>query len=65
MIPEKAKLTLFKSVCTVWHFYKASDTRKLEKIKKRALRAVCNNKKDKYEELLSKAKLPILANRHL
>ena len=45
MIPEKAKLILYKSVIilanliychTVWHFCKASDARKLERIQERA-----------------------------
>ena len=73
MIPEKAKLTFYKSVIlanlrycyTVWHFCKASDAHKLEKIQERAVRAIYNNKSDTYEELLAKAKLPSLANRHL
>ena len=43
---------------TVWHFCKASDTRKLERVQERALRAVYNSKTTAYDELLSKAKLP-------
>lgn len=73
IILEKAKLTLFKSLILVdlkycnkvWHFCKASDAQKLEKILERALQVVYNYKKDMYEELLSKAKLPSLANRCL
>ena len=73
MVPEKAKLTLYKPVIlanltychTVWHFCKAPDARKLEKIQERAVRAIYNNKSDSYEELLAKAKLPSLANRRL
>ena len=71
MIPEKAKLTLYKSVIlanltychTVGHFCKASDAPKLERIQERALRAVFHNKSDTYEQSLAKAKLPSLANR--
>ena len=63
MIPEKAKLTLYKSVIlanftyclTVWHFCKDLE----------ALWAIYNNKTDTYEELLAKDKLPSLANRRL
>ena len=50
---------------TVWNFCKASDARKLERVQERALRAVYNNKTATYEELLSKARLPSLANRRL
>ena len=50
---------------TVWHFCKASDTRKLERVQERALRAVYNSKTATYDELLSKAKLPSLINRRL
>ena len=38
---------------------------KLERAQERALRAVYNNKTATYEELLSKARLPSLANRRL
>ena len=60
----------FKSISgtychTVWYFCKASDTRKLERVQERALRAVYNNKTAAYDELLSKAKLPSLVNRRL
>jgi len=50
---------------TVWHFCKASDTIKLERVQERALRAVYNSKMADYDELLSKAKLPSLVNRRL
>ena len=73
MIPTEAKLQLYKSAILpnltychiVWHHCKASDARKLERVQERALRAVYNNKTATYEELLSKARLPSLANRRL
>ena len=48
LIPTKAKLLLYKSAILpyltyyhlAWHFCKASDTRKLERLQERALRAV-------------------------
>ena len=69
MIPTQAKLQLYKSEIlpnlTVWHFCKASDARKLERVQEWALRAVYDNRTAKYEELLSQAKLPSLVNRCL
>jgi len=73
MIPTEAKLQLYKAAIlpnltychTVWHFCKASDTIKLERVQERALRAVYNSKMADYDELLSKAKLPSLVNRCL
>ena len=73
MIPTEAKLQLYKAAIlpnltyfhTVWHFCKASDTRKLERVQERALRTVYNSKMATYDELLSKAKLPSLVNRRL
>ena len=74
MVTTEAKLQLYKSAIlpditychTVWHFCKASDTRKLEKIQERALRIVFNNTKSAtYEELLERANLPTLTNRRL
>ena len=38
---------------TVWHFCKAVDTRKMERVQERALRAVSNNKTVAYEQLLN------------
>ena len=48
LIPEKIKLQLYRTAilshltyCSVvWHFIKASDTRKLERIQERALRTI-------------------------
>ena len=68
LIPVKAKLELYKSsvhpqliYChTVWHFCKASDRRKLERVQERALRAIFHTKTDSYEELLNRANLSTL-----
>ena len=72
-IPEKAKLQLYKAAImphltycsTVWHFVRASDQRKLERVQGRTLRAVYRDKNSEYEELLTKAKLTTLHNRRL
>ena len=68
-----AKLQLYKSAIlphliychTVWHFCRASDKRKLERIQERALRAVFINKSDSCEQLLHRTKLHTLNNRRL
>ena len=73
MIPREAKLQLYKSAILpnltychiVWHFCKASDARKLERIQERALRAVYNDRNATYEELLQKGRLSSLENRRL
>ena len=49
----------------VWHFYKNSDYRKLERLQERALRAIYRSYSNKYEELLVRVKLPTLYNRRL
>ena len=73
IIPTDAKLQLYKAAIlpnftychTVWHFCRASDSRKLERLQERALRAVYNNKSATYEQLLAEAKLSSLHNRRL
>ena len=73
LIPCSAKLTIYKSsilpfltYChVVWHFCKASDNRKIERLQERALRAVYRTKTDSYETLLNRARLPSLHNRRL
>ncbi|KAL9970833.1 hypothetical protein ACROYT_G023280 [Oculina patagonica] len=73
LIPTKAKLQLYKSAVLpyltychlVWHFCRASDARKLERLQERGLRAVYKNKHASYTDLLERAKLPTLANRRL
>ena len=64
MIPREAKLQLYKSAILpnltychiVWHFCKASDARKLERVQERALRAIYNDRNATYEELLEKGR---------
>ena len=73
MIPREAKLQLYKSAILpnltychiVWHFCKASDARKLERVQERALRAIYNDRNATYEELLEKGRLSSLENRRL
>ena len=60
LIPTDAKLQLF-----IWHFCKSSDSRRLEMVQERGLRAVYKDKHSTYERLLQKAKLPTLLNRRL
>ena len=49
----------------VWHFCKASDARKLERVQEWTLRAVYNDRNATYEELLEKGRLSSLENRRL
>ena len=73
LIPTKAKLHLFKAAILphltychlVWHFCRASDTRRLERVQERGLRAVFKDKQSSYQQLLVKAKLQSLYNRRL
>ena len=73
LIPSEAKLHLFKAAILphltychlVWHFCRASDTRRLERVQERGLRAVFKDKQSRYQQLLVRAKLPSLYNRRL
>ena len=73
MLTTSAKLKIFISFIlsiitfchTVWHFCRASDSRKMERVQERALRAVFCDTKSSYEELLRKAYLPTLVCRRL
>ena len=73
LIPTTAKLTICKTAvmphftyCSlVWHFCKASDRRKLERINERGLRKVYNDWSASYDDLLSRAKMTTLYNRRL
>ena len=72
LIPMKSKLVLFKSAVLPYltyshllHFCKSSDTRKLEKLQERGLRAVFRDYNTNYEQLLKRADLPTLFNRRL
>jgi len=62
--------TLFQyfQVFKVWylgHNCRSSDSRKIERIQDRALRAVFNSHSESYENLLVRAELPSLLNRRL
>ena len=73
LIPTEAKLRLYKAVILlhltyfylVWHFCRASDTRRLERVQESALSAVFKDKLSSYQQILEKAKLPTLYNRRL
>ena len=66
LIPQNAKLQLFKGAIlpyltycsTVWNFCKASDSRKLERVQERALRAIYCDSNSTYPELLQRANYP-------
>ena len=71
LIPTEAKLQLFRAAISphftychlTWHFCKANDTRKLERVQERGLRAVFKDKLSSYEKLVAKADIPSLNNR--
>ena len=73
LVPTSAKLQLFKGAILpyltychlTWHFCRASDCRKLERIQERALRAVFRDKKSTYQQLLKRAELTTLLERRL
>ena len=73
LITTDAKLLLYKTTIMpyltychlTWHFCKASDTRKVERIQERALRIVYNSHSETYMNLLDRAKLPSLLNSRL
>ena len=66
LIPTEAKLLLYKTYChVIWHFCKASDSRKIERVQERGLRIVFNTCSEDYHTLLKRAKLPSLYNRRL
>ena len=68
LIPEEAKLQFYKAAilphltyCSlVWHFCKASDQQKLERLNHRGLRAVFCDWTSPYEELLKRARMKSL-----
>ena len=73
LIPTTTKLSLYKTAilphltyCSlVWHFCRASDERKLERVNERGLRAVYFNWSTTYSDLLARAKMTTLYNRRL
>ena len=73
LIPCNVKLTLRKSgilphlTCfhLVWNFCKSSESRKIERVQERTLRAIYKSKTESHEELLTRSRPPTLYNRHL
>ena len=73
LIPTEAKLYLYKAAIIlhltycllVWHFCRASDTRRLERVQERGPSDVFKDKLSSYQQLLEKAKIPTLYNRRL
>ena len=73
LLSTKAKLKIYKSFIlpnltychTVWHFCRESDSRKIERVQEKALRAIYKAKTETYEELLRRAELPSLRNRRM
>ena len=68
LIPEEVKLQIYKAAVLphltycrlVWHFCKASDQQKLERLSHRGLRAVFCDWTSPYEELLKRARMKSL-----
>ncbi|PFX24165.1 putative RNA-directed DNA polymerase from transposon BS [Stylophora pistillata] len=73
LIPTYAKLKLYKAAISphltycsiIWHFCRASDKRKAERLQERAWRAVLNNKSLSYDGLLRLAEILSLVNTRL
>ena len=73
LLPTGTRLQLFKAAILpyltychlVWHFCRASDSRKLERVQERALRAFYCDRSSSYEKLLNMANLRTLRNRRL
>ena len=73
MLPTVTKLQLYKAAILpnltychlTWHFCRASDARKIERIQEKALRAVYIDKTSTYTKLLEMAGLCTLYNRRL
>ena len=73
VLPTGTRLQLFKAAILpyltychlVWHFCRASNSRKLERVQERALRAFYCDRSSSYEKLLNMANLRTLRNRRL
>ena len=73
LIPTEAKIHLYKAAILPhltywhleWHFCRALDTRRLERVQEWGLHAVFRDKLSSYQQLLEKASLPTLYNRRL
>ena len=62
----KSSILPYLTYChLIWHFCKASDARKVERVQERALRIVYNTHSVEYSNLLNRANLPSLQNRRL
>ena len=58
-------LSHFNYCSVIWHFSNITNAKLIEKIQHRALRYVCNDFKSSYEELRSKANIPLVYIQHL
>ena len=73
LLPTGTKLQLFKAAILryltychlVWHFCRATESRKLEQVQERALRAIYCDRSSSYEKLLNMATLCTRRNRRL
>ena len=73
LIPTEAKIHLYKAAILPhltywhleWHFCRALDIRRLERVQEWGLHAVFRDKLSSYQQLLEKASLPTLYNRRL
>ena len=73
MIPTLAKLRIYKTFIlpqftychTEWHFCRSSDSRKMERLQERAIRAIYCDRNSTYEVLQKRQKLSTLHNRRL
>ena len=73
LLPTGTKLQLFKAAILryltychlVWHFCRATESRKLEQAQERALRVIYCDRSSSYEKLLNMATLCTLRNRRL
>ena len=63
---HKSSILPYLTYChLIWHFFKASDARKVERVQERTLRIVYNTHSVEYSNLLNRASLPSLQNRRL
>ena len=66
LLLHKTSILPYLTYChLIWHFCKASDARKVERVQERDLRIVYNTHSVEYSNLLNRAYLPSLQNRRL
>ena len=66
LLPYKTAIMPYLTYChLIWHFCKAPETRKVERIQERALRIVYNSHSETYMNLLESTKLQSLLNLRL